>query len=67
MLYYLLLFLSLLLLFERLLLLTLPPSLPPSLSVPTLKGMIVAAWLSKHFPDLVEPQFTASMEDSLDR
>jgi hypothetical protein len=29
--------------------------------------MIVAAWLSKHFPDLVEPQFTASMEDSLDR
>jgi topoisomerase IA-like protein len=35
--------------------------------IPTLKGLIVAAWLAKHFPDLVEPQFTASMEDSLDR
>lgn len=44
-----------------------PHSLPPPHIVPTLKGMIVSAWVAKHFPDLVEPQFTASMEDSLDR
>ena len=44
-----------------------PHSLPPPHTVPTLKGMIVSAWVAKHFPDLVEPQFTASMEDSLDR
>jgi DNA topoisomerase IA len=26
--------------------------------IPTLKGLIVSEWLEKHFPELVEPQFT---------
>jgi DNA topoisomerase-1 len=34
--------------------------------IPTLTGMVVSSFLEKHFNDLVEPQFTASMEDSLD-
>ena len=34
--------------------------------IPTLTGMVVSSFLEKHFSDLVEPQFTASMEDSLD-
>jgi DNA topoisomerase-1 len=28
--------------------------------IPTLKGMIVSAWLEKHFPDLIEPSFTGN-------
>ena len=35
--------------------------------IPTVKGMVVAEWLEKHFPDLVEARFTAHMEDSLDK
>ena len=34
--------------------------------LPTVTGMVVSAFLERHFPDLVETQFTARMEDSLD-
>lgn len=34
--------------------------------VPTNMGMLVAGLLGTHFPDLVEPAFTAKLEESLD-
>ena len=39
----------------------------PQTLIPTVKGMVVAEWLEKHFPELVEAKFTAHMEDSLDK
>ena len=35
--------------------------------IPTVKGMVVAEWLERHFGDLVDAQFTAHMEESLDK
>lgn len=34
--------------------------------LPTVTGMVVSAFLEKHFPELVETQFTVRMENSLD-
>ena len=34
--------------------------------VPTVTGMVVSALMRRHFPELVEPSFTAEMEDNLD-
>lgn len=34
--------------------------------IPTIKGLIVSSLLEKHFPELVDPKFTAGLEKALD-
>lgn len=37
-----------------------------SVIIPTIKGLVVTSFVKKYFPQLVEANFTASMEESLD-